>query len=221
MRFRLIYQGELKSRQSDPTTGQRDRLAGHKQDIRKEFHLQLKHLWSTNKFLRDHKIQVSNRVTSQPIAKTFDRLEIWDDQPIPMVDHIANQYRENGYRFVPLVRKELSLLCSLNILFLRRDIPGSVLSAGDLDNRVKTLVDTLRRPKSANELQGNETPGADEDPFFVLLEDDDLVSQISVETDTLLIPPSGNADADRRQVCLVITVELKPYDVTMFNLSFS
>jgi hypothetical protein len=122
---------------------------------------------------------------------------------------------------VPLVREDISLLCSLNILFLRRDIPGSVITAGDLDNRIKTLVDTLRRPMSIQELRSNLQPAAGEDPFFCLLEDDHLVTHLSVETDALLDPPIGNAEDNRREVKLIITVELKPNDVTMFNLGFA
>lgn len=221
MRFRLTYDGELKSSQKDPTAAQPDRIAEHKQAIRKVFHRQLKHLWATNKFLRDHKMS--------PIAETHrlvaDRDEDYgnfsDPPAIAMAEAIANRYRENGYRFVPLVREDISLLCSLEVLFLRRDVPGSVISAGDLDNRIKTLIDTLRRPKGANELRGNETPAADEDPFFCLLEDDNLVTQLTVETDTLLDPPTGNKEADRRQVKIVVTVEIKPYDITLFNLSFA
>jgi hypothetical protein len=117
------------------------------------------------------------------------------------------------------VREEFSLFCSLDILFLRRDFPAGVVSAGDLDNRIKTLIDALRKPHSANELRGNETPGPGEDPFFCLLEDDDLVTALSVETDMLLDPPNG--DAGQSQVKLVISVELKPSHVTMFNLSFA
>ncbi len=221
MRFRLVYEGELKSSQKDPTSTQPDKLAEHKQAIRKVFHRQLKHLWSTNKFLSNHKQQPSDRKAHQPIASTLDTLTWTDEDPIPMVDNIANQYRQNGYKFVPLVREEISLLCSLDILFLRRDMPGSVISAGDLDNRIKTLIDALRCPQSANELRGNETPAQGEDPFFCLLEDDKLVTKLSVETDQFLSPPLGNRDEDRRMVHLVISVELKPYDVTMFNLSFS
>jgi hypothetical protein len=103
----------------------------------------------------------------------------------------------------------------------RRDVPGSVISAGDLDNRIKTLVDTLRRPASIQELRGNEKPTAGEDPFFCLLEDDKLVTHLAVETDTLLDLPTGSVEDDRREVKLIITVELKPNDVTMFNLGFA
>ncbi len=95
------------------------------------------------------------------------------------------------------------------------------ISAGDLDNRLKTLIDTLRRPRNDRELRGNEIPGEGENPFFCLLEDDNLVTHLSVETDTLLDPPTGNKELDQRQVKLVITVDLKPLDVTMFNLSFA
>jgi hypothetical protein len=78
----------------------------------------------------------------------------------------------------------------------------------------------LRRPPNGSELKGNENPAAGEVPFFCLLEDDDLVTQLSVKTDSLLTPPSGDAESDGREVKIVITVELKPYNANMFNLSF-
>ena len=103
---------------------------------------------------------------------------------------------------------------------MRRDIPGSLLSAGDIDNRLKTVIDALRRPRHAQELAGNETARADEDPFFVLLEDDKQVTHLEVETDTLLdLPTDGGPDQTRAH--LVITVEIRPYDITYFNLAFS
>jgi hypothetical protein len=61
----------------------------------------------------------------------------------------------------------------------------------------------------------------DEDPFYCLLEDDKLVSHLEVKTETLLDAPTGDREVDLRRVRLVITVELKPYDVTLFNLSFA
>jgi hypothetical protein len=53
-----------------------------------------------------------------------------------------------------------------------------------------------------------------------LLEDDRQVTRVSVETDTLLDYPAVK-DEDKRKVRLIITVELKPYRVSMFNLSFA
>ena len=140
---------------------------------------------------------------------------------IPLVEAVAAKYHEFGYRFVPLVQERFSLLCSLDILFLRRDIPGSVISAGDIDNRIKTVIDALRRPRNQEDLVDDDVnPDPDEDPFFCLLEDDKQVSHFAVETDTLLDPPTDD-DADYRKAKLVITVELRPYYVTMLNLSFA
>lgn len=224
MRFKLTYQGELKSSGRDPESGQRDRMAGHKQAIRKLFHGQLKQLWNVNKFLNECTVDaatVSNAAI--PAMQVGGPGYYYGTRHIPnrvrLSEHVADLYRENNYRFVPLVRQDLSLLCSLDILFLRRDFPLGVISAGDLDNRVKTLIDALRKPHSSNELQGNETPGPGEDPFFCLLEDDDLVTSLSVHTDMLLDPPNG--DAGQSEVKLVISVEIKPDHVTMFNLSFA
>jgi hypothetical protein len=221
MRFRLTYSGPLRPNQRDPLGTQPDKLAEHKQDIRKVFHCQLKRLWETNKFLREHKLNPHSPVFKVSPAQSYFGIWAKDSQKeIPMVEAVALNYQQFGYRFVPLVREDVSLLCSLNILFLRRDIPGSVINVGDLDNRIKTLVDTLRRPMSIQELRGNEQPAAGEDPFFCLLEDDKLVTHLTIETDTLLDPPRGTAE-DGREVKLVITVELKPNDVTMFNLGFA
>jgi hypothetical protein len=224
MRFRLTYEGELRPSQLDPLTGQPDRLAPHKQMLRKAFHRQLKHLWGTNRFLKEHEVfadefYVPPARMPHLIGRSFFGFN-QGQTPLPMAQYLASKYQENGYRFVPLVREDISLLCSLEILLLRRDFPLGVISAGDLDNRIKTLIDGLRKPKNASELRGNETPSVDEDPFFCLLEDDDLVTGLAVETDMLLDPPQAGDGGDAR-VKVIISVELKPDNVTMFNLNFA
>lgn len=221
MRFRLCYEGELKATQRDPVAGQNDRLAEHKQALRKCFHKQLKQQWQTNKFLREHHVWPRDYGFDQRPGNLDMDWGIDPKELHPLADIVANLHRENGYRFVPLVMERWSLRCALDVLLLRRDYPGSVIEAGDLDNRVKTLIDGLRRPKNAVELRGNEAPAEGEDPFYVLLEDDRLITEFSVETDTLLDEPTGNAEFDRRFVRAIITVELQPYDVTMFNLAFA
>jgi len=227
MRFRLTYQGELRSNQRDPQNGQRDRLAEHKQSIRKIFHGQLKQLWQTNKFLSEHTVDPNAWFSTNAIpANQVGQPGFWGGGPepeqLPLSEAIANLHRENGYRFVPLVRENFSLLCSLDILFLRRDFGHGVISSGDLDNRIKTLIDALRKPHNANELGGNESPASGEDPFYCLLEDDDLVTGLSVQADMLLDPPVADQPARAlSEVKLVISVEIKPSHVTMFNLSFA
>ena len=223
MRFRLTYEGELRPSQRDPEPHQRDKLAAHKQSIRKVFHGQLKQLWQTNKFLNEYMVDKdwsskSAIPANQVGVPGFFAGPDWPPSRVPLREAIAQQFRENGYRFAPLVCEDFDLLCSLDILFLRRDFPLGVISAGDLDNRVKTLIDALRKPKGAQELAGNESPVNGEDPFYCLLEDDDLVTGLAVETDMLLDPPpTGGGQSD---VKLVVSVEIKPDHATMFNLSF-
>jgi hypothetical protein len=223
MLFRLTYTGPVRSTQRDAIGTQRDPGAGHKHEIRRVFHAQLKQLWATNKFLSTHTVDLSDSHSStRPIADNASR---WAGElpqtKVPFSEALANGYKEHGYRFVPLVCESFSLLCSLRILFLRRDMPGSVVTAGDIDNRLKTVIDALRRPRNLQELAGNENPQNGEDPFFVLLEDDKGVTHLEVETDTLLDPPVSDKDADVALARLVITVELKPYNLTYFNLSFA
>ena len=219
MKFRLVYEGELRSTQRDPERNQPDPRAAHKQDIRRVFHRQLKQLWQSNQFLREHKLPSGQPNPGRPIADDaayYGRSEL----ELSMLEVIADKHRNFGYRFVPLVRKDWSLLCSLNVLFLRRDFPGSVIQAGDIDNRLKTLIDALRLPVHKQELAGNEVPLDDEDPFFVLMEDDNLVSHFSVEADTLLEPPKDGT-LDKHKVHLVVEVDVRPHHATTFNLSFS
>ena len=210
--FRLTYEGPLKATQKDPVSGQADARASHKRDIRRTFHVQLKQLWEINPYLKH----------GYPV--TFD----WKSQTNPksaishhttLVEYLAPQYRRNGYECVPLVRSDLGLICSLEILFLRPDPPGSVLASGDIDNRLKTLFDALRLPKKqANELVGYDTPADDEKPFFCLLEDDSLITHVTVETD-ILLQPIGNVH-DANDARLIISVKLRPYVSGPHNQNF-
>ena len=112
-----------------------------------------------------------------------------------------------GFRFVPLVRKNGGVSCSIDILFLRRDNPGSIVrSGGDIDNRVKVLFDALRIVDNCSELPAGTVPAEGEDPFFCLLEDDALITEVSVTTDRLLAPLEGTESIN--DVQLIIRVKL-------------
>ena len=227
MKFRLTYEGAVyPSGNKEPRSGRKDPLAKHKHTIRREFHKQLKYLWKTDQFLSQYRTNPDNPCIAAERNKrraaadaTYAMWAPSDDKMIPLVDVVADRHCQFRYRFVPLVTKYFDLLCSLHILFLRRDIPGSAIQAGDIDNRVKTLIDALRIPRNQEELVRKDScPGTDEDPFFCLLEDDDLVSSFAVETDTLLDPPITTDD--KLKVRTIVTVELRPYYATTFNLSF-
>jgi hypothetical protein len=91
---------------------------------------------------------------------------------------------------------------------LRRDHPGNLVSyGGDIDNRLKTLFDALRMPNTCDELAGV-PPEADEDPFYVLLEDDALITKVSVTTDRLLLPPVGEEHINDVQLVIVVGVNV-------------
>ena len=62
-------------------------------------------------------------------------------------------------------------------------------------------------------------PSAEEDPFFVLMEDDNLITHLSVTSDRLLEDVPGVPVHDGVRV--VIDVTVRPYSVHLDNLSFT
>jgi hypothetical protein len=87
--------------------------------------------------------------------------------------------------------------------------------AGDLDNRVKTLIDALKMPAQCSELAGA-TPSADEDPFFCLLEDDRLIYDFRVQSDRLLIP--AQPGEPERDVFALIEVRVMTWTGNELNV---
>jgi hypothetical protein len=106
--------------------------------------------------------------------------------------------REKGaFSFVPLLTEQLHVLAELDIVMLRQQPPGNVLSqGGDIDNQLKTLLDALSIPRHPESLPRDTSPSDDERPFFCLLEDDCLVSSLSVRTEQLLEPLADKGEVD-------------------------
>lgn len=187
MEFHLVYQGSL------PAAGPGGRTrVREKQDMRKLFHKQLAAIWNMQPFL----IQMGSK-------------EAEGEAPFTL----ANRYQRCGYRFLPLVSEWFQVACALDILFLRRDGPGSLVkSGGDIDNRLKVLFDALRMPQTCDEVCGD-SPTPDEDPFFCLLEDDKLITKVQVETNWLLTPPSlGEHIHDVHLIIRVKTIMANSHD---------
>jgi hypothetical protein len=200
--FRLIYNGRL------PAASASDTRSVDKHRIRKELHKQLKELWKVCPPLSEWSVQ---KVPAQnsPTGKESTVLQV-----------IAHNWQRNGFRFAPIVTEGHALACELSVLFLRRDAPGKVITqGGDIDNRIKVLFDALRMPKDGSEI-GGAVPDADEDPFFVLLEDDALITKISVTTDRLLTPLLSSDS--KHDVHLIIGVKVKVITVSRYlsNLEF-
>jgi hypothetical protein len=184
MHFRLTYRGELRANGAPL----------HKHAIRKTLHKQLAALWE-----------------QKPLVTV--------NNPVPPIPNVApNTFRDSllktigGFSFIPLVCEQLRLVCKLDIVMLRPEEPGNLITAGgDIDNRLKTLFDALRYPRNANEMPVGVLPDVDENPFHCLLEDDNLITGLSVTTDRLLQPAGPNA------VELLIAVQINPTVMTHGN----
>lgn len=186
LEFRLLYQNPLRS-----NGGVEDKF-----EIRRQLHPQLKLLWSEHPLLRDMCSRWGSHEAQENGGDPFDM----------GIKRLADTHL-NGFRFLPLSRKEWHLRCSLDVLFLRREKPGKVFMKGDIDNRLKTLFDGLRMPFPAQEV-GSQAPGPDENPFYVLLEDDELIADVSVTTDRLLSFPREH-ELTKDYAVLVIDVKLQ------------
>lgn len=125
--------------------------------------------------------------------------ELWNHEPLSSHTDLKNQLVRSvgSFRFIPLVTVSLAFTADVNILMLREGTPGNIfVEGGDIDNRLKTLFDSLRVPSSLSELPHNASPGVGEDPFYCLLEDDNLITRVAVDTDRLLTPLENKSQVE-------------------------
>lgn len=208
MQFRLTYEGLLFG------SSKNDTRASHKQDIRRVFHRQLRHLWANTPHLSigSGEKGLISPLPDFPLATAVPA-------HYTRAGDLAERFQCGPYRLVPLVTEDLSLICGLDILLLRPDTPGKLIASGDIDNRLKTIFDALRIPgPDIQELAGHR-PQDGENPFFCLLQDDKLINHLSVETDMLLQPSGERFDDNDSRV--IITVRLRPAQVMLRNLNFA
>lgn len=157
-----------------------------KHAIRQYLHPQLKDLWN------------------QSPLKSCKRLL----KPEPKEGEVSVIEIMNGFQFAPLVTSHLRGFCHLDILFLRPEEPGNLISTGgDIDNRIKTLFDALRYPHTKDEMPLNWSPTPEQIPFYCVLEDDGLITSVSVTCDRLLNPEN------KEDVSLIIHVKPKVTEV--------
>lgn len=189
MEFTLIYSGPLKA----------NGTLQDKQSIRRIFHAQLKKLWTL------------------PPLDTYAGSEEGYLEEEPQAGKISLVKKVGEFNFVPLITQKLHLLAEIKLVLLRPEPPGSIVSqGGDIDNRLKTLFDALRMPTNTNELPNGDAPRDGEKPFFCLLEDDKLITKISVETDTLLEPIENPVF-----VKLFLNVKTKGTQLTFGNIGLA
>jgi hypothetical protein len=184
MEFRLIYGGSLlKSSQSKARPWE-------KHQIRLEFHRQLKKLWECH-----------------PVFRIYN-----EGEDRTRLENIAKQYE--GY--VPIVNGGFGMVCDLDILLLRVEPPGYLVmkdakGSGDIDNRLKVLFDALSLPQRGQVPIPKDGEAPDPRPFFVLLQDDGLITGVRVTTDRLL---AAEDDCRPSEACVVIHATVKVADPT-------
>lgn len=188
VQFRLLYQGPLRANGS----------VEDKFRIRRQLHAQLRRLWAEHPVLHDECERLGAAHSSSPSSR---------EEAVALGIRALADSNINGFTFLPLSKPQYFLRCSLDVLFLRREKPGRVWMHGDIDNRLKTLFDALQMPHSGQEI-GKEVPREEEDPFFVLLQEDEMIADVAVTTDRLLVPFEREYSGD--YVVLVLNVRLQP-----------
>lgn len=190
MDFTLRYAGKL------PACTKNDPRTADKHDIRCHLDRQLADLWSRDRRLKDIKLDAIRK------AVKSERFEY--DLPRPLGSDSSQKYYYiehpgRDVRFIPLVTALRFMRCELSVTMYRHQGPafkGCLLEAnGDIDNQLKTLFDALRMPQEPGQIPAKWA--AERPHFFCLLEDDSLVTKLTLETKHFLgetTIPEGHVD---------------------------
>ncbi len=198
MEFSLTYRGPL------PASQDNDKRSDIKQRIRLELSSQIAQLWgwaplATSLIEGLGKGHLANGV----VQVSFEDA------------HFKNHFEVEtcGFKAIPIITRHNGLVCHLDIAVLRRERPGNIIHGGDIDNRIKTLFDALRMPLSDSEIPGNMRGNGEH--LFCLLEDDSLITRVSVASDQLLRPLANGEEV--HDVELLIRVNVKTLYATDKN----
>ncbi len=205
MRFVLVWKGRLPA---SANKAKKEDVA----KIRSDLSPQLSYLWETHPALQVLKEEGFARDPGAPnfiVIPNWTPRQIAQKHPGHFID-LCDWIPVSDHRYKPLVRKSLDLSCDLEILFLRQDDPGALITqGGDLDGRIKTLLDALRMPSEDEQAR---CPPKEKD-IYCLMQNDTLVSSLDVRTERLLIPESTHA----QEVHLVIEVSIRVLRVSLAN----
>jgi hypothetical protein len=214
MKFTLTYEGSLPSSGNKPKN--RD-----KWNIRKVLHPQFIDLWKSHPALIE--IELNGRYFPKQGGATFFQTHHSAPGPIsarqppgPPQDilDLCESINKHGAWFRPLVRETFALHCGLNVHFLRKEPPGRVYQGGDLDGRIKTLIDALTMPQHVEQVLEKTTTKIE--PLYCLLEDDSMISGLESESERLL----GDNPIIPDFVKLMIEVDVRIRRPMIYNQSF-
>lgn len=171
MDFTLRYSGTIPSHNATKT-----------HEIRCVFHEQLDDYWSRDTRLAKVKREDIRR--SQQTSRAVHDVRADGEH---LQKHVAARYyfhELSGVRFVPLVTTWRYLRCDVHVRIYRYEgskaVRGGVLDLnGDIDSKAKSLLDALRMPRDENDAR---VVKPHEGLFFCVLEDDRLVTKLTIET---------------------------------------
>jgi hypothetical protein len=213
MRFHLVYRGPLRASANNSKTADVTK-------VREYFHPQLVNLWNTHNALKvlaaEGAMQTGGDVHSVIIGADGIPRKLTPRELVvqghPSFTDCIPPLLVGDRSYLPLVRESLHLACELEILFLRQQDPGALLDqGGDIDGRIKLLLDALRMPDKQEQ---DIAPPSVDGEIYCLLQNDTLVSRLDVDTDRLLVPETE----DKKEVHLVIAVSLNVLRVRPYNV---
>jgi hypothetical protein len=158
------------------------------------------------------------RMAIHPQLKRLTEISPYDTIKKKLFDSRKGVREIGGARFFPIISPELNLLAELDVQILHPELLET--PHADIDNRMKTLLDALKRPQSVHEVaQG--TPK--NEVIYTLLDDDHLVTKMTINTSHLLYrePHDGRRRKGQEdfELMAIITVNLRASKGTMDNLA--
>ena len=150
----------------------------------------------------------NDKVNKHELRKYFhpQLKSLWENPPSDLYHCSVSgaDYPVRDFKFKPTLSKTCAT-CELNITLLTRTKPGGLIHDGDLDNRLKNIFDALRLPTEAD-LPSKEFPTNEDNPFYVLLEDDRSITDFRVRSTMLLLPKTLSEPLGYSE----LTIEVRP-----------
>jgi len=116
-----------------------------------------------------------------------DQLKRYMDDPSLqafLLSTSGERKRIGNWQFQPIICTRPPFHCELEIRISTPRLDVSLVeNQGDLDSRLKTLFDALRAPRMVQEIPPDREPASPDDLYYVLLENDSLVTDLIIRTE--------------------------------------